>query len=164
MSTATCKCGGTLTDDRWMKLDQIIERHRGKRGALIPILHEAQELFGCLSEDVQLRVAESLGISPAEIYGIATFYSFFTLQPRGKHKIAVCLGTACYVRGASEILSALKKELQVEVNGTTSDGKFSLEVVRCLGACGLAPVMMIGDNVYGRVKPDEVPNILKEFK
>ncbi|HHY46753.1 MAG TPA: NADH-quinone oxidoreductase subunit NuoE [Firmicutes bacterium] len=164
MPTATCRCGETIVDDRWEKLDEIIEKHRAKQGALIPILHEAQELFGCLSEDVQLKVAHALGISPAEVYGVATFYSFFTLKPRGKHKIAVCLGTACYVRGASELVRALKEELGVEVNGTTKDGRFTLEVVRCLGACGLAPVMMIGDNVYGRVKPEKIPEILKEYQ
>lgn len=166
VTTCKCRCEGNssnLVDDRFPKLDAIIGKYRGNPGALIPVLHEAQQLFGCLSEDVQERVASGLGVSPSEVYGVSTFYSFFTLRPRGKWKIGVCLGTACYVRGAAEVVEALKKELDIPVNGTTKDGRFTLEVVRCLGACGLAPVIMIGDDVHGRVRPEQIPEILKEY-
>lgn len=164
MSQCACACSEALHDDRFDRLDEIIARYKGKPGALIPVLHQAQELFGCLSEDVQARIASGLKIPPSEVYGVATFYSFFTLRPRGKYKIGVCMGTACYVRGAAEVLAELKKQLGVDLNGTTEDGRFTLEVVRCLGACGLAPVVMIDNDVYGRMVPEKVADILKNYE
>jgi len=158
-----CACSSIAHDTRYEKLDAIIAKHKDRRGALIPILHEAQELFGCLSEDIQDRIAKGLGIPLSEVYGVTTFYSLFTLKPRGKWTIAVCMGTACYVRGAAEVLNALKTELGVPVNGTTDDGRFTLEVVRCLGACGLAPVMTIGGDVYGRMRPEKIRSILDSY-
>lgn len=157
-----CHCGGA-TDERYQKLSRIIADHKGKPGALIPVLHEAQQLFGYLPADVQQIIAEGLDVPLSEIDGVITFYSLFTSQPRGKYKIGVCMGTACYVKGAAKVVEELKKQLNVEINGTTRDGLFTLEITRCLGACGLAPVMTIGDDVYGRLTPDKIPEILQKY-
>jgi len=145
------------------KLEDFIQKHKNQKGALIPILHEAQELFGYIPEEVQKRIAEVLHIPAAEIFGVATFYSRFTLNPRGQYTINVCLGTACYVKDAKGIIERLEKELNVKSGGTTEDGKFTLEATRCLGCCGLAPVMMINDDVYGKLVPDDIPDILKKY-
>jgi len=145
------------------KLEDFIQKHKNQKGALIPILHEAQELFGYIPEEVQKRIAEVLHIPAAEIFGVATFYSRFTLTPRGKHTISVCLGTACYVKNSKGVLERLEKELNVKTGGTTADGKFTLEATRCLGCCGLAPVMMIGEDVYGKLVPDDIPDIVKKY-
>lgn len=159
----TCKCQGKLPDDRYAMLDDIIAKHKDTPGSLIPVLHEAQQLFGCLSEDVQSRIAKGLGVPESEVYGVSTFYSLFSLRPKGKWTVNVCLGTACYVRGAAACLEALKKELGVDIGGTSRDGTFTLQAVRCLGACALAPVVMIGETVFARVKPDDVPKILADY-
>jgi len=145
------------------KLEDVILEHKDQKGALIPILHEAQELFGYIPEEVMKRISEVLNIPVAEIFGVATFYSRFTLTPRGKHTISVCLGTACYVKNSKGVLERLEKELNVKTGGTTSDGKFTLEATRCLGCCGLAPVMMIGEDVYGKLVPDDIPDIVKKY-
>ncbi len=154
---------GKRPEDRFDELERIIAKHRDTPGSLIPVLHEAQQLFGCLSEDVQARIAAGLGVPESEVYGVATFYSLFSLRPKGRWTVSACLGTACYVKGAASCLEALKKELGVEVGGTTPDGLFTLQAVRCLGACALAPVIMIDETVFARVKPDEVRNILAEY-
>ena len=130
---------------------------------LINILHSTQEHFGYLPAEVQEVIAAETGIPVAKIYGVVTFYSFFTMTPKGKHPISICMGTACYVRGAEKVLDEFKKELGLQVGQTTKDGKFSLSSLRCVGACGLAPVVLIGDKTYGRVAPDDVRNILKEY-
>lgn len=146
------------------KLEHIINEHKNQPGALMPILHETQELFGYLPEEAQKRISEALNISMAEIYGVATFYSRFTLKPRGKHTIGVCLGTACYVKDAQGIIDKIKKEINVEAGETTPDGLFTLEATRCIGCCGLAPVMTIGEDVYGKIVPADVPDILKKYQ
>jgi len=145
------------------KLEDVILEHKDQKGALIPILHEAQELFGYIPEEAMKRISEVLNIPVAEIFGVATFYSRFTLTPRGKHTISVCLGTACYVKNSKGVLERLEKELNVKTGGTTADGKFTLEATRCLGCCGLAPVMTIGEDVYGKLVPDDIPDIVKKY-
>ena len=157
-----CGCA-QLADPRYEQLAELIERHKSKKGALVPLLHEAQEIFGYLPEEVQRRVADGLGLPLSEVYGVATFYSLFSLKPRGKHKIGICLGTACYVRGAGAILAELEKQLAIKVNDTTADGKFTLEITRCIGACGLSPVMTIDEDVCGRLTPDKIEDILTRY-
>lgn len=158
-----CNCQ-SAKDPRYQELAQVIEEYRDMEGALIMVLHKAQEIFGYLPEDVQKIVAKELDLPLAEVYGVTTFYSYFSLKPRGKYRIAVCLGTACYVRGAAELVSAIEKHLNIKVNDTTDDGRFTLEVSRCIGACGLAPVMTINEDVYGRLSPDKVPDILAKYE
>ena len=131
---------------------------------LINVLHACQEHFGYLPAEVQEVVSEGLEVPVAKIYGVVTFYSFFTMTPKGKHPISVCMGTACYVRGAEKVLDEFKKELHINVGESTKDNKFSLSSLRCVGACGLAPVVLVGDKTYGRVAPDDVRNILKEYE
>ncbi|MFZ5990127.1 MAG: NADH-quinone oxidoreductase subunit NuoE [Bacillota bacterium] len=157
-----CCCGGV--DARDQKLQEIIEKYKNTRGALIPVLHEAQELYGYLPMEVQKKVSEGLNVSLAEIYGVVTFYTQFSLKPKGKYKIQVCMGTACYVKGSGEILDKLKEKLGLDVGDCTEDGKFSLEACRCIGACGLAPVIMINDDVYGRLVPDDIEGIIQKYK
>ena len=149
---------------KFERLDEIIARHREERGALIPILHEAQELFGYLPYEVQERIADGLGISMAKVYGVVTFYSQFSLKKKGKYRINVCMGTACYVKGANDILGKFLERLSSEVGECTPDGKFSLDSCRCIGACGLAPVVTINDEVYGRLTPEQVESILDEYE
>ena len=131
---------------------------------LINVLHKCQEHFGYLPAEIQEVVSNELVVPVAKIYGVVTFYSFFTMTPKGKHPISICMGTACYVRGAEKVLDEFKKELELQVGETTKDGKFSLSSLRCVGACGLAPVVLVGDKTYGRVAPDDVKNILKEYE
>lgn len=146
------------------KLEHIINEHKDAPGALMPILNEAQELFGYLPEEVQKRISEALNISMAEIYGVATFYSRFTLKPRGKHTIGVCLGTACYVKDAQGLVNKITKEINIKKGETTADGLFTLEETRCIGCCGLAPVMTVGEDVYGKIVPADIPDILKKYQ
>ena len=145
-------------------LDQYIDAHADEPGILIPVLQQAQELFGYLPADVLKHVSVRLGIPLSEVAGVVTFYSFFSTVPRGEHVVRVCLGTACYVRGGNDVLAALRKELGVDVGGTTEDRKFSLAVGRCFGACGLAPVVMIDDDVHQRVKPSRVKELLQQYR
>jgi NADH:ubiquinone oxidoreductase subunit E len=149
--------------EKMEKFEQILEEHKDQKGALMPVLNETQELFGYLPEEAQRRISEALNISLAEIYGVATFYSRFTLKPRGKYTIGVCLGTACYVKNAQGVLDRLKSELKVNSGETTEDGKFTLEATRCLGCCGLAPVIMINEDVYGKLTPEDIPDILNKY-
>ncbi len=131
---------------------------------LINILHKTQSEFGFLPEAVQREIANLLKISVAKVYGVVTFYSFFTMTPKGRHPISVCMGTACYVRGAEKIVDELKDQLKIKVGGVTEDGKFSLDCLRCVGACGLAPVVLIGEKVYGRVEAHQVREILESYQ
>ena len=131
---------------------------------LINVLHTCQEHFGYLPAEVQEAVSVHLNVPVSKIYGVVTFYSFFTMTPKGKHPISICLGTACYVRGAEKVLEEFKKELGIQVGQVTADNKFSLSSLRCVGACGLAPVVLVGEKTYGRVAPDDVRNILKEYE
>ena len=153
-----------MQNDNYQKLAEVIRAHKGQKGALMPVLQEAQNLFGCVPLDVQEIIADGLGTTLADVYGVATFYSQFSLQPKGKYVCGVCLGTACYVKGSQKVLDELQNELKISVGETTEDGLFTIEATRCLGACGLAPVMMINDEVYGRLTPEEVPEILAKYK
>jgi len=157
-----CCCGGV--DSREQKLNEIIEKYKNTKGALVPVLHEAEEVYGYLPLEVQKKIAEGLNIPLAEVYGVVTFYTQFSLNPKGKYKIQVCMGTACYVKGSGAILEKLKEKLEIDVGECTSDGKFSLEACRCIGACGLAPVIMINDDVYGRLVPDDIEGIIEKYK
>ncbi|HBE80626.1 MAG TPA: NAD(P)H-dependent oxidoreductase subunit E [Firmicutes bacterium] len=162
---AHCSCGCSGGSDlRYQQLEKIIAEYKGKPGALIPVLHKAQGLFGYLAEDVQELVAEGLAIPLSEVYGVITFYSLFSTKPRGEHTIGVCMGTACYVKGAADILKTIKTQLGIEIDDTSADGLFTLTVTRCLGACGLAPVLTIDEDVYGRLTPDKIPDILNKYR
>lgn len=163
MSATKCCCSGSGTDERETKLQEIIDKYKDTRGALIPILHEAQDLYGYLPVSVQKKISEGLNISLAEIYGVVTFYTQFSLKPKGKYKINVCLGTACYVKGSGKILDKFKEKLGIGVGECTEDGKFSLDACRCIGACGLAPVITINEDVYGRLTEDDVEGILEKY-
>ncbi|MDO6355329.1 NADH-quinone oxidoreductase subunit NuoE [Caloramator sp. CAR-1] len=159
-----CCCGGNQVDERLENAKEVIQKYKDVKGGLIPVLHQIQNIYGYLPEDVLKIVSQELNVPMSEIYGVASFYSYFSLEPKGEHIIRVCLGTACYVKGAQGLIDRLSKELGIEVGKTTADGKFTLEATRCLGACGLAPVMVIGEKVYGRLTPEDIPNILKEYK
>ena len=152
------------TKEQEAQFMEVIAKHKGMEGALIPVLHEAQDIYGYLPIEVQKMVSEGLGVSLAEIYGVATFYARFSLEPKGEHHIGVCLGTACYVKGSGKILEKIEKNLGIAVGECTEDGKFSIEATRCIGACGLAPVMTIGEDVYGRLTEDEIDGILAKYK
>ncbi len=145
------------------RLRQVIGEHKGQPGATMPVLQAAQNIFGYLPEEVQIMIAEGLDIPLSEVYGVSTFYSLFTLNPKGKYQISVCLGTACYVKGSQTVLDAVQKKLGIEAGGITPDGLFSLDACRCIGACGLAPVMMINEDVYGRLTAAQVGPILDEY-
>lgn len=153
----------TGTKEQEEQLKAVIESHKGQDGAAIPVLHKAQDIYGYLPIEVQTMIAEGLDIPLAEIYGIVTFYTQFSLNPKGKYQIGVCLGTACYVKGSGQILEKVKEILGIDVGGCTPDGKFSIDATRCIGACGLAPVMTINDDVYGRLVVDDVDGILKKY-
>ncbi|NJK93933.1 MAG: NADH-quinone oxidoreductase subunit NuoE [Bacteroidales bacterium] len=145
------------------KIKEICQSFNNDPGELINVLHKSQGYFGYLPAEVQEQIAEELNISVAKVYGVVTFYSFFTMLPKGQHPISICTGTACYVRGAEKVLDEFRRILKIQVGETTKDGKFSLSCLRCVGACGLAPVVMIGEKVYGRVSPDGVKDILGEY-
>ncbi len=163
----TCGCAGdqvVAEEELWAGLDRIIAEHKDQPGALVQVLQKAQDLFGYLPTEVQERVAAGLSVPVSEVYGVVSFYSYFTMVPRGKHTIRVCLGTACYVRGGRKVLDQIKGDLDVEVSGTTEDRNFSLEVVRCIGACGLAPVFTVDDDIYRRVKPSKVGELVAKYR
>ena len=144
------------------QVEAICDKYGNQPGELINVLHEAQSLHGYLPEEMQRIIARKLHIPVSKVYGVVTFYSFFTMTPKGKHPISVCLGTACYVRGSEGLLEEIKRVLNIEVGETTPDGKFSLDCLRCVGACGLAPVVTIGDKVSGRLQPKDIKKILDE--
>jgi len=152
-----------IPDNKVQELKDICKSFNNDPGELINVLHQAQELFGYLPAEVQEIVAEEMNVSLAHVYGVVTFYSFFSMVPKGKHPVSVCMGTACYVRGAEKVLEEFKRRLNVKVGEATPDGKFSLSCLRCVGACGLAPVVTIGERVYGRVAPEDVKKILDEY-
>lgn len=155
--------GFSGTKEQEAKLLAVLEKNKNVRGSIIPILHEAQDIYGYLPLEVQKIISKHTGVPLAEIYGIVSFYAQFSIQPKGKYKIGVCLGTACYVKGSGEILEKIKKILNLEVGACTTDGKFSLDATRCIGACGLAPVITINDDVYGRLSADDVEGILAKY-
>jgi NADH-quinone oxidoreductase subunit E/NADP-reducing hydrogenase subunit HndA len=152
-----------LRNEDVAKIKEICTSFNNDPQELINVLHSCQEHFGYLPAEVQEVISGELVVPVAKIYGVVTFYSFFTMTPKGKHPISICLGTACYVRGAEKVLEEFKKELGLNVGQVTKDNKFSLSSLRCVGACGLAPVVLVGDKTYGRVAPDDVRNIIKEY-
>lgn len=161
---ACCQCGEQATEEELLaRLDEVIAEYRDMPGALIPVLQIAQGIFGYLPESALKKVALGLNKSYSEVAGVVSFYSFFSTEPRGKHMIRVCLGTACYVRGGKQVLDAIKRKLSIDVGQTTEDRLFSLDVARCFGACGLAPAIMIDDEVYQRVKPAKIQDVLKLY-
>ena len=154
-----------LTDEqKYKQLKEFIDENKEKKGYLIPVLHMAQGIFGYLPPEVQSFVAREMNVPISMVNGVVTFYSYFKLFPTGRHTITVCLGTACYVRGAKKILEALEEKLGVKIGETTEDERFSMGVQRCLGACGLAPVIMIDKDVYGRISAKKLDKILEQYK
>jgi NADH:ubiquinone oxidoreductase subunit E len=163
VKACTC-CDEEPTEEELLaRLDAVIAEYRGKPGALIPVLQLAQGIFGYLPEVALKHIARELGKPYSEVAGVVGFYSFFTTVPRGKHLIRICMGTACYVRGGVQVLDAFKKELGIDIGGTTEDRVFSLEIARCFGACGLAPVITVDDDVHHRVKPRRVNEIIAQY-
>ena len=152
-----------LKEEQIDKIHAICDSFGNQEGELINILHQTQQSFGYLPAEVQEVIADKLEIAAAKVYGVVTFYSYFTMIPKGKYPISICTGTACYVRGAETVLSEFKKLLDIEVGETSQDGKYSLNCLRCVGACGLAPVVLVGEKTYGRVAPDDVEGILKDY-
>ena len=152
------------TAENRARLDEVIDQHKDEDGALMPIMQKAQEIYGYLPPEVQKHIALRMGIPVSEVFGVATFYSQFLLNPKGEHPISVCLGTACYVKGSGLLMEKLESELGIAGGGTTDDGKFSLEATRCIGACGLAPVLTVGEDVYGRLVPDDIKGIIEKYQ
>lgn len=159
-----CKGNQIHEDELYERLSIIVKSQRTVPGALIPVLQTAQNLFGYLPEKALRMVSKELKLPYSEVAGVVGFYSYFSTTPKGKHTIRVCLGTACYVRGGQDVLKAMSKELEISVGGTTQDRKFSLEVGRCFGACGLAPVVMVDDETFQRVSPNKITDILNSFE
>ena len=151
------------TKEQEQQLQAVIAKHKDQDGPLMPVLQEAQEIYGYLPIEVQKIISEGLDIPLEHIYGVVTFYAQFSLAPKGEYKIGVCLGTACYVKGSGDILNKIKEIIGIDVGECTPDGKFSLEATRCIGACGLAPVMTINEEVYGRLVVGDIPDILKKY-
>ena len=157
-----CKSG--IVEKCFQELDEYIDGLDDKKGTLIHILHRAQHIFGYLPVEVQQHISQKTDVPVAKIYGVVSFYTFFTMIPRGKYPVSICNGTACYVKGAEKILDEFKRSLDIEVGGTTPDQKFSIDILRCVGACGMAPVVSVGEKVYARVTPDMVKKIIDEYK
>ncbi len=152
-----------MSQDKFDQLQAVIDQYKDANGPLMPIMQKAQDIFGAVTFEVQHFIAEKMGIPMTDVYGVATFYSQFALEPKGEYLVSVCLGTACYVKGVQNVMERLKEKLGVDVGRTTKDGKFTLEATRCLGCCGLAPVMTINENVYGRLVSEDVDRILAEY-
>ena len=152
-----------FTQEQITKLDSIIAKFKGKPGGLIPVLEEAQVALEFIPIAVQKRISAGLNLPLSRVYGVVTFYSFFTMTPRGKHTVRVCLGTACYVRGGKELTDVLEKQFGIKQGETTADRMFTLESVRCLGACGLGPVVVVDEDVHGRLKPGKVKEVLSQY-
>ena len=152
------------TPEQEEKLKAVIARHKNEKGSIMPCLQEAQEIYGYLPVEVQTMIAKGLEVPLEEVFGVSTFYSQFSLTPKGKYNVSVCLGTACYVKGAAAVLEQITKNLGIQPEECTADGLFSLTACRCVGACGLAPVMTINDEVYGRLVPEDVDGILEKYK
>ncbi|MGL4332651.1 MAG: NADH-quinone oxidoreductase subunit NuoE [Bacteroidales bacterium] len=156
----TCRLACTATE----QIRSVCEKFGNDPGELIHILHEVQHQYGYLPEEVQSLIASCLRIPASRVYGVVTFYTYFTMSPKGKYPVSVCMGTACYVRGSEKILEQLERLLGIQVGETTPDGKYSLDCLRCVGACGLAPVVMIGEKVYGRLQPVDMKKIMDELE
>jgi len=158
-----CCCGEESDQQKYDRIAEVIEKYKHREGSLIQVLHMSQNIFGYLPLELQRFISEGMDIPLSEVSGVITFYSFFSTQPRGQHTIRVCLGTACYVRGGKKLVDRLEEILEVGVGGTTQDQKFTFEIARCIGACGLAPAMMIDDVVYKQVNPDRLEAILAKY-
>lgn len=156
-------CINILAREKFEELESFIDTVEDKKGALIEVLHKAQELFGYLPEEVQKFVAKKLNINVAKVCGVVSFYSYFTTEPRGKYVISICLGTACFVKGAGGVLKEFEKQLNIKAGQTTEDSKFTVDVLRCVGACGLAPVVTINNKVYGHFATDKVSKLLQNY-
>lgn len=152
------------TAEQEQQLKEIIAQHIDDPGAVMPVLQHAQDIYGYLPIEVQTMIAEGLNVPLEEVYGVSTFYSQFALSPKGKYNISVCLGTACYVKGSGELLDKLKEVLGIDAEECTADGLFSLTACRCIGACGLAPVLTVNDDVYGRLVADDIPGIIEKYR
>ena len=164
MANTICKVPFQGTPEQEAQLKKIISEHKDERGCLMPVMQKAQDIYGYLPIEVQEMIAEGLNIPLEEVYGVATFYAQFALNPKGKYRISVCLGTACYVKGAGDIFDKFAEKLGIANGECTADAKFSLEACRCIGACGLAPVLTVNDEVYGRLTADDVDDILAKYK
>lgn len=151
------------TKEQEEALMKVIAENKGQKGALMPVMQKAQDIYGYLPIEVQTMIADGMEVPLEKVYGVATFYSQFALNPKGKYQISVCLGTACYVKGSGDVYAKIEEILGIKGGECTPDGKFSLDACRCVGACGLAPVMMVNDEVFGRLKPDDVKGILEQF-
>ena len=151
------------TKEQEEELKTVIAENKGQKGALMPVMQQAQDIYGYLPIEVQTMIADGMNIPLEKVYGVSTFYSQFALNPKGKYQISVCLGTACYVKGSGDVYAKIEEILGIKGGECTPDGKFSLDACRCVGACGLAPVMMVNDEVFGRLKPDDVKGILEQF-
>ena len=160
----SCNCGSALKEERFVIIDEILERNGRDESLLIQNLEQIQHELGYLPEDILSYLAEAMDLPLSNIYGVVTFYSLFTTEPIGKYVISICMGTACYVKGAGEIVAEFERQLNVKVGGTTEDMKFTLRACRCLGACGLAPVLNVNGKVFGRLTPNDVSSILKHFE
>ncbi|MFZ5648701.1 MAG: NAD(P)H-dependent oxidoreductase subunit E [Bacillota bacterium] len=158
-----CSCRNNLTQEQLNEVYSILDPYRGQPGSLIQALHKAQSTVGYLPREIQVRVAETLNVPLSMVYGVVSFYSFFTSVPKGRHKISVCAGTACYVRGARQLLNKLEEDIRIKPGETTEDGRFSLDVVRCVGACGLGPVVTVDNDVYARVHNEKMADILSRY-
>ena len=153
-----------INDDMWTQIDAVIEKNRTISGAVITVLRECQDIAGYLPVELLDYISQGLNLPSSTVYGVASFYSLFSMVPKGRHTIKMCLGTACYVKGIKEAMSRIESQYQVEEGGTTDDRRFSLEAVRCLGACGLAPVMVVGQDTYGDVSSDKVIDLLEKYE
>jgi NADH-quinone oxidoreductase subunit E len=153
-----------ITDAMWNGIDAVIARNRSIPGSVITVLRECQDIVGYLPVELIDYISEGLNLSRSEVFGVASFYSLFTMQPKGRHLVKVCMGTACYVKGIKEVIGRVENEYRLKQGGTSEDRRFSLEAVRCLGACGLAPVVVVGPDTYGSMKPDKVVQILDKYK
>lgn len=158
-------CNNNFAKEKFKELDEFIERIEGeKKNELIAVLHKAQHIFGYLPKEIQLYIARKLSIPAAKVHGVVTFYSYFTETPKGKYVISVCLGTACFVKGAGEILAELESKLKIKAQQTTEDGKFTIDALRCIGACGLAPVIIVDGKVHGRLTKENIDEIIESCK
>lgn len=153
-----------LSEEKFKELGQYINDLPSKEGALIQVLHRAQHIFGYLPKEVQVFISEKLNVPASKVYGVVSFYSYFTTEPRGEHVISICLGTVCFVKGAGKILGEFEKRLNIKCGETTSDGKYTLEALRCIGACGKAPVLTVDGKLYGNATVDDVEKILNQYK
>jgi len=164
MANSTSSTAFRGTAEQKEKLDELIAAHQDMRGALMPVLQQAQDIYGYLPVEVQRMIAAGLGVPVEEVYGVATFYGQFSLTPKGENRVCICLGTACYVKGAGTVLERLEDKLGIKSGGVTEDGRFSLDATRCLGACGLAPIVTVNEEIYGRLLPAEVDDILAKYQ